>query len=104
VDRSTVTRYAIAISAAAALLDGCGALPFDSAQGGIAQNGRPPFGATFRPMSSYRVVHRFGNADGAQPLAAFIGVNGTLYSTASVGGLGSGCSGSGCGTVFALTP
>lgn len=50
-----------------------------------------------------RVVHSFlGGADGANPYAGLIRANGTLYGTTSAGG-GTGCYGSGCGTVFALT-
>jgi uncharacterized repeat protein (TIGR03803 family) len=55
---------------------------------------------------SEKVLHRFTSGkDGAKPLAEFVDVNGTLYSTTTFGGGagGSGCYG-GCGTVFAFTP
>jgi uncharacterized repeat protein (TIGR03803 family) len=49
------------------------------------------------------VLHAFaGGADGAFPLTTLIDVNGTLYGTTYNGG-GTGCDGSGCGTVFAVS-
>jgi uncharacterized repeat protein (TIGR03803 family) len=49
------------------------------------------------------VLHRFSNSsDGAAPWAGLVNVKGTLYGTTLEGG--SGCSGAGCGTIFALTP
>jgi uncharacterized repeat protein (TIGR03803 family) len=49
------------------------------------------------------VLHSFGSAtDGAEPLAGMINVNGTLYGT-TYQGAGTGCSGTGCGTVFKIT-
>jgi uncharacterized repeat protein (TIGR03803 family) len=42
-------------------------------------------------------------ADGASPFARMIDVNGTLYGTTQEGG-GTGCNGSGCGTVFSIDP
>jgi hypothetical protein len=57
--------------------------------------------------SSYkeRVVYSFkGGTDGSYPDAALIALHGVLYGTTSEGG-GSGCSyGSGCGTVYKVTP
>jgi uncharacterized repeat protein (TIGR03803 family) len=53
---------------------------------------------------SEKVLYSFaGGSDGAHPSAALLNVKGTLYGTTAYGGGGSGC-GSGCGTVFALTP
>jgi uncharacterized repeat protein (TIGR03803 family) len=54
--------------------------------------------------SSYAVLYNFsgGSADGAAPVAPLLNVNGTLYGTTQAGG-GSGCSGTGCGTVFSIT-
>lgn len=52
------------------------------------------------------VLYNFGDNgvnDGANPEAAVLLKNGVLYGTTSVGG-GTGCGGSGCGTVFELTP
>jgi uncharacterized repeat protein (TIGR03803 family) len=42
-------------------------------------------------------------ADGAQPFASLTDVDGTLYGTTYEGG-GTGCGGSGCGTVFSVDP
>jgi uncharacterized repeat protein (TIGR03803 family) len=42
-------------------------------------------------------------ADGAEPFASLIDVHGTLYGTTYEGG-GTGCGGSGCGTVFSVDP
>jgi uncharacterized repeat protein (TIGR03803 family) len=56
------------------------------------------------PSGSERVLHRFAaGSDGALPNGAFVDLKGTLYSTTVHGG-GTGCSNTGCGTVFALTP
>jgi hypothetical protein len=46
----------------------------------------------------YGVVHRFASADGTNPTAGLIEVNGVLYGTATYGGS------TGSGTVFAYTP
>jgi uncharacterized repeat protein (TIGR03803 family) len=51
----------------------------------------------------YSVLYRFkGGTDGVAPAASLLDVDGTLYG-ATVGGGGTGCYGSGCGTVFAIT-
>ncbi|MGA8533625.1 MAG: choice-of-anchor tandem repeat GloVer-containing protein [Candidatus Tumulicola sp.] len=51
-----------------------------------------------------KVLHNFaGGSDGADPLADLLYVKTKFYGTTYAGG-GSGCSGRGCGTVFALTP
>jgi uncharacterized repeat protein (TIGR03803 family) len=69
--------------------------------GGISDNG------TVYSISTggvEKVLYSFaGGSDGANPAAALIDVNGKLYGTTTQGG-GMGCGGSGCGTVFALTP
>jgi uncharacterized repeat protein (TIGR03803 family) len=53
------------------------------------------------------VVYSFckpsGCANGARPEASLVSLNGVLYGTTSAGGKGT-CGGSGCGTVFAITP
>ena len=70
------------------------------------QGGGPPLGGVVYSISTSgveSVLHRFGNAsDGAHPWAGLVNVKGTLYGTTLQGG--SGCSGAGCGTVFAVTP
>jgi len=56
------------------------------------------------PSGQESVLYAFqGGSDGANPYAGLIAINGTLYGTTSGGG-GTGCNGSGCGTVFAITP
>jgi uncharacterized repeat protein (TIGR03803 family) len=90
--------YAFSISAAAALLAGCG-------------GSQPPIGApgvenhtSLTPhANSFRVLYRFaGGNDGAYPTTNLIDVNGTLYGTTNQGG-GYGCSGIGCGTVYSIS-
>ncbi len=51
-----------------------------------------------------RILYRFrGGADGANPMSTIVaGADGTLYGTTQAGG-GTAC-GSGCGTIFKLTP
>lgn len=52
---------------------------------------------------SEAVLHRFAQRSaGVNPWAAVLEVKGTLYGTTLTGG--SGCSGVGCGVVFALSP
>jgi uncharacterized repeat protein (TIGR03803 family) len=94
---------ALYIGAAVALLAGCG-------------GSQPPIGvspeSSFAELSahergssvSYAMLYSFngGNADGAGPMAPLRDVNGTFYGTTAAGG-GTGCNGSGCGTVFSVT-
>lgn len=57
-----------------------------------------------RSGKGYAVVYRFlGGTDGASPFDGVTAVNGKLYGTTYAGG-GTGCDGSGCGTVFEATP
>jgi uncharacterized repeat protein (TIGR03803 family) len=56
------------------------------------------------PDGALTVVHAFNGSDGDQPQAGLtIDKAGNLYGTTYYGG-GTGCSGSGCGTVFEVTP
>lgn len=58
------------------------------------------------PAGKETVLHSFaGGADGAFPYAALLmDAVGNLYGTTQVGGGASGCFGSGCGTVFKISP
>jgi uncharacterized repeat protein (TIGR03803 family) len=52
--------------------------------------------------AGFKVVHAFqGGSDGSQPAVSFRDPKGTLYGVTGDGG-GTGCNGSGCGTVFTL--
>jgi uncharacterized repeat protein (TIGR03803 family) len=57
--------------------------------------------------SGFRVIHRFCSeancTDGVTTTALLAGADGKLYGTTFAGGTGS-CSGSGCGTIFKITP
>ncbi|MGA8576736.1 MAG: choice-of-anchor tandem repeat GloVer-containing protein [Candidatus Cybelea sp.] len=70
--------------------------------GGTAQCGSIGCGTVFRITTAgeEKVLYSFGSrsADGANPYAGLINVNGTLYGTTTAGGA------YGSGTVFALTP
>jgi uncharacterized repeat protein (TIGR03803 family) len=68
--------------------------------------GGPPFWGVVYSVSTAgaeTVLHRFGNGSaGAHPRAGLVNVKGKLYGTTY--DHGTGCSGGGCGTIFALTP
>jgi uncharacterized repeat protein (TIGR03803 family) len=67
----------------------------------VASAGFSPFAAAVQEQVLYRFA---GGTDGAQPTAGLIAdASGNLYGTTSEGG-GTGCGGSGCGTVFELSP
>lgn len=73
--------------------------------GGTGCSGKAGCGTVFRLSAAgvETVLYAFkGGADGASPAAGLTYVNGTLYGTTLRGG-GTGCSGQGCGVVFALT-
>jgi uncharacterized repeat protein (TIGR03803 family) len=55
----------------------------------------------------FQVLHSFQGrtaADGSNPDAALVDVNGVLYGTTSTGGTSSNCGTSGCGTIFKIVP
>ena len=86
----------------ALLPDGKGGF-YGTADGGAANR----WGAVFHLSSAgkEKVLHAFGaGSDGAGPQSGLIADKaGNMYGTTEYGG-GSGCSGSGCGTVFAIAP
>jgi uncharacterized repeat protein (TIGR03803 family) len=87
----------------AALLDVGGTLYGTTGDGGSFSQG-----AVFRinPVTgALTALHEFSGSDGSHPIAALLNVSGTLYSITNAGGAsGSGCGGSGCGTVFNFKP
>lgn len=99
---SRIGRYALGAGAATLVLSGCGgAQAAPSAPGGSNVTAQL---SPHAPRAS--LVYGFGTyPDGAAPQASLIDVNGTLYGTTFVGGVGS-CNllVSGCGTVFSVTP
>jgi uncharacterized repeat protein (TIGR03803 family) len=87
-----LARYAFSISAAAALLIGCGAgMPGSVAQGSRADGIAHHFPSTW----SFQLLHSFGKRSdtdrdhgGANPLGGLIAEDGTLYGTTQNGGDG----------------
>jgi uncharacterized repeat protein (TIGR03803 family) len=103
----TLSRYIVGLSAAAALLAGCGATQ-PSFAAPLAMRRAPS--TTRASSSAYKVLHRFkeGGTDGYYPAGALIDVNGTLYGTTLGGGddRSSSCNWSGvpgCGTVYSIS-
>jgi uncharacterized repeat protein (TIGR03803 family) len=79
-----------------------GVLYGTTVDGGAYNNGTV-FSIT--PTGTEKVVYAFkGGKDGAHPDGGLIFANGTFYGTTSVGGGTSCYVGSGCGTVFSVTP
>lgn len=77
-----------------------------TAQGGVKNCGPYNCGTVFRldRDGKERILHRFaGGSDGSDPVGLIVDSAGNLYGVTILGG-GSGCSGSGCGTVFKLLP
>lgn len=79
-----------------------------SARGGAFRCGHISCGTVFKlsPLG-IQEIHRFNGypRDGEDPRGAVTGLNGVLYGTTFAGGNGYGCaiSGTGCGTLFAVT-
>jgi uncharacterized repeat protein (TIGR03803 family) len=71
---------------------GGGGTAFDGSVFSVTKNGKE------------KTLYSFlGGNDGSDPEAGLIDVKGTFYGTTVYGG-GTGCGGSGCGTVFTITP
>ncbi|MGC9993602.1 MAG: choice-of-anchor tandem repeat GloVer-containing protein [Candidatus Cybelea sp.] len=108
-----MSRFVLGIFAVAAFLAGCGgsqvpigtpgAMP--QAPGVARHSAIAHHKGTTSP--SYQIVYRFaGGADGQNPQASLIDVNGTLYGTTAAGGAyceNTDSNGHGCGTVFSVT-
>jgi uncharacterized repeat protein (TIGR03803 family) len=78
---------------------------FGTTSGGGAHGHGVVFKLTPRANGQWTetVLHSFNGVDGSGPAAGLVwDAAGNLYGTTTVGG--SGCSGSGCGTVFELSP
>ena len=95
------------------LLDASGTLYGTTSQGGTTGCGGAGCGTVYAltpPAAGEKrwqhvLLYKFhGGKDGATPIAGLTeGAGGVLYGTTSAGGGGS-CGGTGCGTVFSLTP
>jgi uncharacterized repeat protein (TIGR03803 family) len=74
--------------------------------GTTSSGGAEGVGTVFKitPGGALTTLHSFDGADGTYPYAGLVqATNGNLYGTTVNGGPG-GCAGSGCGTVFKITP
>jgi uncharacterized repeat protein (TIGR03803 family) len=100
--------YALSCCCAAAMLAACGrgsSTPLSPSPAGPSTALRVTSAERTHVRPAYKVLYSFkgGTEDGADPEAALINVNGTLYSTTSIGG-GDRCTRrEGCGTVFSIT-
>ena len=76
--------------------------------GTTSGGGANGYGTVFKITSggSLTTLHSFDDTDGAYPIGGLVQViDGDLYGTASEGGANSSCNGgTGCGTVFEITP
>jgi uncharacterized repeat protein (TIGR03803 family) len=105
---TVLSRFALTISAAAALLAGCGGPQPPIGAPGAALQAPPSAPAQVPlhhvlPSPSYQLLYRFPSyaSGGFDPQAPLIDVNGTLYGTTKYGGGSTNCTG-GCGTVFSI--
>ncbi|MGB6519276.1 MAG: choice-of-anchor tandem repeat GloVer-containing protein [Candidatus Cybelea sp.] len=90
---------------ATGLVDVNGTLYGTTNEGGGSGCGGSGCGTVYsvRPGGAEKVLYRFsGGSDGSDPDAALVEVGGVLYGTTANGG-GSGCAGSGCGTVYSIS-
>ena len=97
--------YTLGLSAALAMLFGCGgSQPPIGGPGAIPQ---APALAVRTDRTNYKIVYSFGGgSDGAKPFAGLIYVGGALYGTTIAGGGSFYCTDSayyGCGTVYGIT-
>ena len=84
------------------LIDVNGTLYGTTAAGGAFDEGTV---YSITATGTENVVYSFaGGSDGARPTAGLIDVKGLLYGTTSQGGGGECYSGSGCGTIYSVTP
>jgi uncharacterized repeat protein (TIGR03803 family) len=113
-DHSNLSRGALSICAAAALLAGCGVLrqAQDDMQPPVAPDSIPVVSGTL-PMghadsSKYRVLYRFGISrvghNGSYPMDPVLYFNGMFYGTTYAGGFSLKCRSCMYGVVFALSP
>lgn len=101
-----LNRYALMISAATALLAGCGGSPPSNGAAGVLPESRTlaqtrvALDRIQTTQSSYQVIYRFGGKpDGLSPIASLIDVKGVLYGTTLQGGTHT----DNAGTIFSVT-
>lgn len=88
------------------IMDGSGNFYGTTSGGGAGGCGGSGCGTVFKlaPDGTETVLYVFGGgSDGGNPNAVIMDKSGNLYGTTELGG-GTGCYGSGCGTVFRLVP
>jgi uncharacterized repeat protein (TIGR03803 family) len=80
---------------------------YGTTQGGGANNDGTVFevSAVGKLTTLYSFCSQSGCTDGASPAAGVVqATNGNFYGTTREGGAGNACAGSGCGTIFEITP
>jgi uncharacterized repeat protein (TIGR03803 family) len=101
---SGLSRNALCISVAAAMLAGCGgSQPPIGAPGAMPQGGALGIKAVGR-LSNETIVYSFaGGDDGAEPSDAPTSIGGKLLGTTSIGGNGGCAALNGCGTIYEVS-